>query len=125
MNEEQLLQYFYDINFEKKLKNISKKLKGKKVIIYGCGMMFNLIQRYFDISELNIIGVYDGRFADTDTKEYNGFPVIKPENFCLADVIIVSTWNTIDIIENLKQFNVKALSLVQKKFKDILKEIWS
>ena len=124
MNEEQLLQYFYDINFEKKLKKISKKIKRKKIIIYGCGMMFNLIQKYFDISELNIIGVYDGRFAETEMSEFNGFPIIKPENFNLADMILVSTWNTIDINESLKYTKVKAIPLVQKKFKDVLKEIW-
>lgn len=124
MNEEQLLQYFYDINFEKKLKKISKKFKNKKIIIYGCGMMFNLIQKYFDISELNIIGVYDGRFAETEISKFNEFPIIKPENFNLADMIMVSTWNTIDIIESLKYTKVKALPLVQKRFKYVLKEIW-
>ena len=56
--------------------------------------------------------------------EFNGFPIIKPENFNLADMILVSTWNTIDIIESLKYTKVKAIPLVQKKFKDILKEIW-
>lgn len=125
MNEEQLLQYFYDINFEKKLKKLTKKLEGKKVIVYGCGLMFSLIQRYFDISELDIIGVYDGRFKDAEMYEYNGFKIIRPIDFEKADIMLVSTWNTIDIIENLKSYKIKKMPFVNKKFKDILKEIWS
>ena len=124
MNEEQLLQYFYDIDFEKKLKKTASKFKNKKIIIYGCGLMFDLIHKYFDLSELDIIGVYDGKFKDLEQKEYKSFSIIKPENFNKADIILISTWNTIDIAESLKPHKVKTYPLVQKKFKDIMKEIW-
>ena len=56
-NEEQIgyTAYLKNIHFEEKLKALSKKYKGKKILIYGNGILFNVICENYNIKDyLNI-----------------------------------------------------------------------
>lgn len=118
-----LIQYLYDNNCEAQLDFLSKKIKGKPVIIYGAGQFFRYINDFYDLSNFNIIGISDKKFKSED-KEYLGRPVIQ-----IADVpkynpnyILVSVYcylNVIDILETktFKNCRFKILPLI-KKIKD-------
>lgn len=124
MTEEELLLYFYEIGFEKYLNKLAQKLTNKKVIIYGCGLAFQTMLKYFDFSNFNIIGIYDSRFETNPQKDFQNFKVLTKNDFNNVDYILLSTWNSIDITHSLQDYKVKIKPLINKKFKDVLKEIW-
>ena len=124
MTEEELLLYFYETNFEKRLEKLSYDLRCKKIIIYGCGLAFQVMLKYFDFSKINIIGVYDSRFDNNPQENFLGYKVLTRNELNNADYILLSTWNTIDIAHSLKDYRPKVKSLINKKIKDVLKEIW-
>src|SRR5574344_1156950 len=51
--------YLENYNFKKHLEKLNKKLKGKKVVIYGAGIFFEAIHEFYDLSKLDIIGISD------------------------------------------------------------------
>ena len=70
-------KYLKNIKFEKNLRDLKKKLKDKKIIIYGTGLLFQYINENFDLSELNILGVSDIKFSvEQDGEKYLGYNVI-------------------------------------------------
>ena len=67
-------------NLRKYLKKLEKKLKDKKIIIYGAGEFFSYINKHYDLSKLNIIGISDKRFGIWQEGElYEGYKIIPPE----------------------------------------------
>ena len=44
-------------------KKLNKKLKGKTIVIYGSGLLFQKVLSNYDLSELNIIGISDRKFS--------------------------------------------------------------
>lgn len=52
-------KYLQEIHLEKTLPKLIKQLKGKKGVLYGPGSFFQCINKYYDISGLNIIAVAD------------------------------------------------------------------
>ena len=55
-------QYLKEHNFDKHFENLCKQLKGKTVVIYGTGKMFQTIAKNYDLTKLNIIGVIDKKY---------------------------------------------------------------
>ena len=52
-------EYLNTQEFDKILKKLSHKLKNKKIIVYGAGILFQTIVRDYDLSCLNIVGICD------------------------------------------------------------------
>ena len=46
-----------EIDFKKYLKNLSKKLKGRPVVLYGAGTMLDYMMENYDFSGLNVKAV--------------------------------------------------------------------
>lgn len=132
-DEETNLNFLYQYKFDKTLPKLVKKLKNKTVMLYGGGVFLELIQKYFDLSNLNIVGVADKRFEkhqDSDT--FMGYKVYAPSEITYVnpDYVIVSTKNYINIIEDLyyntlKGSKIRIKPLVKKPFMTLVKEIWS
>ena len=107
--EEELIgysNYLKQIKFDDKLKFLSKKYKGKKVLVYGNGVLFNAICKNYDIGRyLNICAVSDLRYEKNPAEEYLGFKAVKPS--CIketgAEIILVTTVNPVEI----KNFLIK------------------
>lgn len=125
--------YLEEINFEKQLNRLNRRLKNKKVIIYGTGLLFQLINEKFDLSNLNIIAVSDRKYTPEDEgKEEFGYkivPMVKMPDYH-PDYVLVATLNYIDIIDNFentffKGEKTKIRPLAQKGFWALLKEIWN
>lgn len=126
------LTYLYNYDFDKTLPKLVKKLKGKTVLIYGAGVFFELIHKFFNLSELNIIGISDKKFeTHGENDEYLGYKVYAPNEIrdLKPDYVLVATKFYVNIIENmyygiLKGTKIKIKPLVKKSLFTLLKEIW-
>ena len=124
------MSYLLKYNFEKRLEELKTKLKDKKVLFYGGGLLFELICHYFDLSSLNIIGVVDKKCHNTKLSEQIcGYKLYSPKQILELnpDYVAITTRRVIPIAENLyfnylKNTNIKLISLVKRNFIDTLKE---
>lgn len=120
-------KYLETVNFKKQFYNLCRKLKNKRVVIYGCGQLFDFIYNNYDLSNLNIIGVSDLKFTEKQENEtYLGYKIIlkskiQSEN---PDYVLIASMQYVSVIKNF-DINVKLKPLVRKSFLDVLKEIWS
>lgn len=119
-------------NFAGYLKKLKKKLKNKSVVIYGAGAFFQLIQHYYDLSGLNIIGISDKKFEEHEEDEVClGYKVYSPTELreLNPDYVLVATKMYISIIEilyydTLKNSKIKIKPIYKKPFLVLLREIW-
>ncbi|MBQ4645926.1 MAG: hypothetical protein IJB79_01115 [Candidatus Gastranaerophilales bacterium] len=123
--------YLEKNNFEDHLKKLNHQLQGKKIVIYGAGVFFQAIKKFYDLSKLNIIAISDQSFSKEETKEYMGYMTISPNKIksLNPDCVLVATKIYITIIEHLHQnllyrSGIKIAPLVKKPLGVLLKEIW-
>src|SRR5574344_350060 len=124
------LEYF---NFEKTLAKLTKKLRGKKVILYCAGAYLECINKYYDLSGLNIIGVSDKRFEKHKVDEkFLGYPVYSPQEVLelKPDYVLFATKFYVKLMENLydnmfKNTKIKMKPLVKKNFSTLFKEVFN
>ncbi len=125
-------QYLQNIHFDKYLKKMNKKLANKKIIIYGVGSFFKYIQENYDLSLLDVIGVSDLKFKNTDEGEkylnYNIIPLDRIISYN-PDYVIVAAINYEKIIDNFEMniFNntkIKVIPLARKSLWSLIKRIW-
>lgn len=124
--------YIEQFNFAEHLEKLNKKLKNKKIIIYGAGIFFEAIKELYDLSQLDIIGISDRRFLEHKKGEtFLGYTVYSPDEIkdVNPDYVLVATKFYINIIENLyyetlKGTKIKIKPLLKKPFKVLFKEIW-
>lgn len=131
-DEEVNLNYLHKFNFEKTLPKLIKKLQGKTVMLYGAGVFLELIKKYFDLSDLNIIGIADKKFRRrTENETFLGYTAYAPEDIkdLNPDYVLVATRNYINIIEDLyfntlKGTKIRVKPLLYKGFWALAKEIF-
>ncbi|MBQ8476801.1 hypothetical protein IJ531_07050 [bacterium] len=118
-------------NFQKQLTKLNKKLKDKRIIMYGAGSFLKTIKEHYDLSNLNIIGISDNKYQKDDEGkidfDYKIIPSFKIKEYC-PDYIIISALKYMDIMLNfktnkLKGTKIKVLPLCDKPFLSLLKEI--
>lgn len=132
LQENEFIGYLDKIKFDKHLEKISKKLKNKKVVIYGSGVFFQAINAYYDLSKLNIIAISDRKYNEHNEGEMLlWYPVCSPSEIAeiKPDFVLVATRYFINIIEDLedgvlKGTKIKARPLIKKPFKELWHEIW-
>lgn len=130
--DNEFLSYLESINFEKHLDKISKKLKNKKVVVYGSGVFFQTINTYYDLSRLNIVAISDRKYAKHEENEQAfGYTVCGPDEIreLKPDYVLVATRFFINIIEDLegnalKKSKIKVRPLIKKPFMELMREIW-
>lgn len=128
-----LKEYLEHIKFEKYLDKLNKKLKNKTVIIYGSGSLFQYIQKNYDLSKLNIIGVSDMKFnSKQEGEDFLGYKIIPKDKMTSykPDVVLVATLKYLGITEDfeINVFNktkTKIYPLARIPLADLIKEIWS
>ena len=121
------------IGFEKYLKKLKKKVKDKKVIIYGAGAYFQYILEHYDLKSMNIIGISDLKFSsEQEGQEFLGFKIIPKEKIVEynPDYVLVATLRYMGIIEDfvLNLFDgtkIKTYPLARVPLLQIIKSIWS
>lgn len=132
IKDEQInLNYLYKHKFNKTLPKLIKDMKGKKVIIYGVGAMWELMNKYFDLSGLDIIGVADKKFdKHKDGEIFFGYKIYN-ENEIInlnPDYVLVATKFYADLIRTLRMDalqNVNIRPLIKKSVFTLFKEVWN
>jgi glutamyl-tRNA reductase len=106
LGERELLEYLKSNNFDKQFEKLTKKLQNKTIIIYGAGKMFQEIQKNYDLSKLNIVGVMDRKYLPEDTDDlafgYNIIPYSQI-NDIKSDVILISAQKYQSILNMFKK----------------------
>lgn len=125
-------EYLKKINFDKYLTYLKKKLRNKKVLVYGAGMMFQYIHSNYDLSDINIVGVSDIKFSEEhEGEQYFGLNIV-PKNSILKydiDYILIASENYLNLIEDFERnftvdTKIKVLPLAKKRLIDVIKYIW-
>ena len=131
-DEYELYVFLEKYNFPKNLEKLIRKMKNKKIVIYGAGIFFQTIKKYYDLGALDVIGISDRKFSSHKQDEtFLDYPVYGPEELqkVAPDYVLVATKFYVDLIENLqsttlKGTRIKVKPLVKKSFLSILDEIW-
>ncbi len=95
-------------NFSQKLALWQKKYKNKKVIMYGCGLLFDEIVEKYDIkNKLNIIAVCDVKYESDKPDSYLGFETVKPSELKNIDydVLIFTVFDHLTCLNYLNTFD--------------------
>ena len=91
-------------NLQRRIDQLAKKYKDKKVLIYGAGILSSIIFDNYNLSGLNIVAVTDQKFfgSDESFKEHKG---ISPYDISelKSEVILIATYNTGNIKDFLKE----------------------
>lgn len=131
---DELLARLENLHFEKRLAELSKQLKGKRVIIYGIGLLFDTMLRNYDFSNFDIIGVSDRKIAwaqeGTIIKGFNAIPLDSIEKYN-PDCLLIAALNYKPILEDFKKnlfktANFKTIPLAKNttgmELKEMLKD---
>ena len=131
MSNSEFTEYLIKIKFQQRLKNIAKKLKNKTIVIYGTGMFFEVINKEYDLSSLNIIAISDKKFTEhTENQKFLGYNVCSPDEIKTLnpDYVLLGTKNIVTLLEDLevnllKNTKIKVRPLIKKPLKDLWEEI--
>ncbi len=130
---EEFKEYLENIKFDKYLIKLKSKFKNKKIIIYGAGALFQYINKHYDLSEFNIIGISDAKFLmEHEGQDFDGYKIIPKEKMkeYNPDIVLIATQKYISIVEDFalnifKNSKTKVFPLARISFWKLLKEIWS
>lgn len=121
--EKENLEYLLKHNFTKTLPRLINKLKNKKVVLYGAGVFFELIDKYFDLSELNVIGLsdYKLRYANDTKISYMNYPICHPNDIVKIkpDYVVITLKRYYPMQDamnssNIRKKGIKIISVVKK-----------
>ncbi len=117
-----LNKFLQDNMFHYQIENLQQIIGDKKIIIYGCGLLFKTIQEEYDLSSFNIVGICDKKFSITDEgKDIMGIPIIPFSKLSeySVDYIVVAVQNYYSIISELSRTikSSKIIPLVNLSFK--------
>lgn len=125
-------EYLKNCGFDKYFKKLIKKLKNKTVIIYGTGSMFQYVLKNYNLSSLNIIGICDVKYNESEEGNIDlGYKIIPKSKleYYEPDYIILGVQNYISLLfefagKTFKDKKTKVLPLVKLPLMDVLKKIW-
>lgn len=132
MKDRNLLEYLEKNNFEKHLKYVKKKLQNKSIIIYGAGILFEIIKANYNLSGLNIVGISDRKFSENqEGQDFLGYKIIPFSKIIdiKPDYVLVSVLRFLDIVEDFEEnefkgTKIKIRPLIKAPLIELLKEIW-
>ena len=103
------IKYFEKVNEQKYIDNLARKLKGKNVLLYGAGIISEVLFENYDLSKFNIMGISDKRFERTEENEFRGYKAIRPDKLKEVDfdVILFTPKLYKKIEKSLKQSGIK------------------
>lgn len=102
-----------NLHFGEHLKNLEKKFKNRKVIIYGAGILFDYICENYNLKNLNIVAIADKKFEMTPAANYKGYRAINPEQLKSEDFDILLIANNYPV--KIKQFLETVVFKKEKK----------
>lgn len=133
--ELEFLEYIDKRKFEKRLKQIAKLSKKKKIIIYGAeSLFFKVILKVYDLSKLTIMAVSDMKYdnqAENSDDLTAGYKKCTPSEIekLQPDYVFVATRHPLGIVDELETLyegkNIKVKTLLKLSFVEVIKEIWT
>lgn len=127
----ELLKYLESNNAQRQIDKLAKKLRGKKVAIYGAGEYFEVILNNYDLSKLNIVAIADLKFEGNKDCNNTPYKAITPNELrdYDIDVIVMALINDIQvlkiletkILKNSKNENIEIRPLITPTFLYIIK----
>ena len=121
--EKQQLQAFLDkSDFADKFLLLKNKIKQKKVVIYGTGLLFDVMQKNGCFDNINVLAVSDLKYQNENITEDKGYKTVVKE--CIRDLkpdyVLVATKKNTNIIKELKKnelkgTRIKVLPLIKDK----------
>ena len=99
-----ILQYFRNVKAQKQIDKLAKKYKDKKIVIYGAGEYFNILQKNYDLSKLNIVAISDKKFEESKEANSTKFTPLTPEELKEFDydVILVALLKDVSMCNYLE-----------------------
>ena len=97
--------HYYKLLNEGHFKEKLNDLKDKKCVIYGAGTLFNIIDSYFSLDNIDIQGISDKKFECSDFVSVSGFKAIRPDKLknLSLDKILLTTVGLKDKKDKLKK----------------------
>lgn len=100
--------------FQQELDSLAKKIKNKRVLIYGAGIFFSVIHDNYNLDKFNIIGISDQKFKWQSSTEFKGYRAINPDNITSEKFdFLFSALLDIDVIEPILDSYKKKLNHIQ------------
>ena len=116
--KESWFEYFNVINEQKYIDKLAKKYKNKKILLYGAGLVSDVLFENFDMSKLNIVGISDKRFEGFNEEKYFEIKTYKPDEIkdLDFDILLVALKNYKFMKSILKKngCNKKIVSIINK-----------
>ena len=116
--KESWFEYFNVINEQKYIDKLAKKYKNKKILLYGAGLVSDVLFENFDMSKLNIVGISDKRFEGFNEEKYFEIKTYKPYEIkdLDFDILLVALKNYKFMKSILKKngCNKKIVSIINK-----------
>lgn len=126
-----LLKYLQENGAQKQIDKLAKKLKGKKIAIYGAGEYFELIEKNYNLSDLNIVAIADLKFETDKSCNNTSYKPIAPNELkdYDIDVIVMALVNDINVLKIIdekilkgsKNEKVRIMPLISPTLKYIIK----
>ena len=117
-SKEQWREYFECINEQKYINTLTNKLQDNTILLYGAGIISEVLINNFDLSKLNIIGISDKKFERTDEKEFMGIKAVKPSELKNTDfdtiLFTLKLYSKIESSLKTSGINKKMYSLIKK-----------
>lgn len=99
-----ILSYFKSVHAQRQINKLARKFKNKKVIIYGAGEYYQILQNNFDLSKLNIVGISDKKFETSKDSNPSPYKPFEPEELKYADfdLILVALYDDTSLCDYLE-----------------------
>ena len=100
-----LKKYLEENNVQKQVKKLAKKCKNKRVVFYGAGEFFYLIQEACDLNEFNVVGICDLKFTTNPETNKTEYKTLIPENLKTEDydAIIFTLYNDLQVLPHVEK----------------------
>jgi hypothetical protein len=100
-------------NLQKRIDQLAKKYKNKKVLVYGAGILASVIFENYNLSALEIVGFADQKFFTTD-ETFHNIKAVSPYDIgeLKPEIILLATYNTGNIKNFIKEEVLASLGKV-------------
>lgn len=99
-----ILSYFKEVKAQKQINKLVRKYKNKKIVIYGAGEYYQILQNNFDLSKLNIVGISDKRFETSKETNPSKYLALAPDELKEFDfdIILVALYDDVTLCDYLE-----------------------
>ena len=127
--------YFKEVKAQKQIDKLAKKYKDKKIVVYGAGEYFKILNNNYDLSKLNIIAICDKKFETSKNSNKTKYLALEPEKLKTFDfdIILVAlledirTCNRLEynFLINTKNYDKKIIPFIEPSLLYGLKVLFS